>query len=282
MRSRRRLFWILFPAAAAAAALSLGEYPPLSREAPPPSVILSVPPPSNPNAARLRVLFLGNSLTYAAGLPAMIQGLARTAGVDLVYEQHTPGGARLLNHASDPRVLALLARKGWDAVVLQEQSEWPAFSDSLVRSGVDPYATSLAAKARAGNPSVRLLLYETPARRDGDPQYAAMAPEIATYEGMQARIDRTYERLAALLHGTVVPAGRAWRLATREHPEIDLYDDAVHPGRAGAYLIACVFYVTLVGRTPVGSSYSAGLAPPVAAVLQAIAWRAWEEGQRVR
>lgn len=148
----------------------------------PPGATLEVPAPSDPNAPTLRVLFIGNSLTYAGDLPAMIQDLARTAGVNLVYDQHTPGGARLLNHAADPQVRALLARGGWDAVVLQEQSEWPAFSDEQVRSGIEPYATALATEARAASPSVRLLLYETPARRDGDPQNASVSPELATYE----------------------------------------------------------------------------------------------------
>jgi len=148
----------------------------------------------------------------------MIQGLARTAGVNLVYDQHTPGGARLLNHAADPQVRALLARGGWDAVVLQEQSEWPAFSDEQVRSGIEPYATALATGARAASPSVRLLLYETPARRDGDSANLAVSPEMATYEGMQLRIDRTYERLAALLRGTGGAGGRGVAPRTARAP----------------------------------------------------------------
>jgi Domain of unknown function (DUF4886) len=277
---RRTVFWILALVACGFAALRSGAIaPPASgvRQSPatPP-----VPAPPGPNAPTLHVLFVGNSLTYAGDLPAMIQGLARTAGVNLLYEQHTPGGARLLNHAADPQVRALLARGGWDAVVLQEQSEWPAFSDEQVRSGIEPYATALAAEARAGSPAVRLLLYETPARRDGDSANLAVSPEMATYEGMQLRIDRTYERLAALLRGTVVPAGVAWRLARREHPEINLYADQVHPGRVGAYLIACVFHATLLARSPVGSGYTAGLDPAVAAALQAIAWRAASEEGR--
>jgi hypothetical protein len=142
-----------------------------------------------------------------------------------------------------------------------------------VRDGVEPYARALAAAARAASPSVRLLLYETPAHRDGDPENASVSPELSTYEGTQVRIDRTYERLAALLRGTLVPAGEAWRIARREHPEIDLYGDAVHPGPMGAYLIACVFDAVLLERSPVGSAYTAGLEPGLAALLQAIAWR---------
>ncbi len=280
MSRRRILFWVLALVATGYAALRAGVFAPPAPGARLAGATLEVPAPSDPNAPTLRVLFIGNSLTYSADLPAMIQGLARTAGVNLLYDQHTPGGARLLNHAADPQVHALLARGGWDAVVLQEQSEWPAFSDEQVRSGIEPYATALATEARAASPSARLLLYETPARRDGDSQNVSVSPELATYEGMQLRIDRTYERLAALLRGTVVPAGEAWLLARREHPEINLYADAVHPGRIGAYLIACVFHATLLERSPVGSSYAAGLEPAVATTLQAIAWRAASEERR--
>jgi len=277
---RRALFWTLALAVVGFAALRAGVFAPGPPAAPAARAGRDAPTPSDPNAPTLRVLFIGNSLTYAQNLPAMIQGLARTAGVNLVYEQHAPGGARLMNHAADPEVRALLARGGWDAVVLQEQSEWPAFSDEQVRSGIEPYADTLAAEARAAGPSVRLLLYETPARRDGDSANVAVSPEMATYEGMQRRINRTYERLATLLRAAVVPAGAAWRVARREHPEINLYADPVHPGRDGAYLIACVFHAVLLTRSPVGSGYTAGLEPPVAAALQAIAWRAASEEAR--
>jgi hypothetical protein len=273
--SRRRiLLWILALVATGYVALRTGAFAPPAPRVRPAAAALEVPAPSDPYAPSLRVLFIGNSLTYAANLPAIIQGLARTAGVNLVYEQHTPGGARLLDQATDPQVRALLDRGGWDAVVLQEQSEWPAFSDEQVKSGIEPYATALAAEARAASPSIRLLLYDTPAHRDGDSSNVAAYPELATYEGMQLRIDRTYERLAALLHGTVVPAGVAWRIARHEHPEVVLYADPVHPGPAGAYLIACVFHATLLGRSPVGSRFTAGLDSSTAAALQAIAWRA--------
>ena len=270
MASRRVVFWTGFLAAAAFAAVWVGAHAPTPVSEADGSAVL-VPPPTLPGAPAVRVLFIGNSLTYAADLPAMVQGLARTAGRDLVYEQHTPGGRRFADHVKDAGASALLARGGWDAVVLQEQSQWPALPDERVRSEVEPAALELAARARDASPAARILLYETPAHRGGDPQ---LGPESATYEGMQERIDRTYRRLAALVDGTLVPAGEAWLLARREHPEIELYGDAVHPGRAGAYLTACVFHAVLFGRSPVGTPYTAGLPPSVAAPLQAIAWRA--------
>jgi hypothetical protein len=278
MASRRVVFWTGFLAAAAFAAAWVGAHTPTPGLETDRSTV-SVPPPRHPGAPPLRILFIGNSLIYAADLPAMVQGLARTAGRDLLYEQHTPGGRRLADHVEDPGASALLARGGWDAVVLQEQSQWPALPDERVRSEVEPAALALAARAREADPAVRILLYETPAHRDGDPQLGAGA---ATYQGMQERIDRTYRRLASLVDGTVVPAGEAWLLARREHPEIQLYGDAVHPGRAGAYLTACVFYAVLFDHSPDGSPYTAGLPQPLAATLQGIAWRAATSQDRSR
>jgi len=77
-----------------------------------------------------------------------------------------------------------------------------------------------------------------------------------------------------------VPAGVAWRLARREHPEINLYDDAVHPGRIGAYLIGVRLPRHAPGTFPVGSRYAAGLEPAAAVALQAIAWRTVSEEGR--
>jgi len=269
MASRRGVGRVLVLLAAGAAAVwAVARVP--GRATPAGVAAARAPVPADPRAPSLRVLYLGNSLTYSADLPRMIQDLARSDGVDLVYEQHTPGGKRLVDHAADATALGLLDRTGWDVVVLQEQSEWPALPEARVRAETDPAAAVLAARARAANPSVRVLFYETPAHRDGD---VRVAPEAGTYAGMQERIDRTYERLAADLRGTLVPAGEAWSLARSERPEIDLYADDVHPGRAGAYLIACVFHASLFGRSPEGSSFTAGLGPAEASALQEIAWR---------
>jgi hypothetical protein len=207
-------------------------------------------------------------------MPQMLVGLARAGGINLEVAQHAPGGARLIQHAANPEVLALLDRGGWNDVVLQEQSQWPSFGDGQVRAEVDPPATALATRARSANSGVRMVLYLTPARRDGDAQNAASLPEVATYEGMQNRISATYRRLGQQLAARVAPAGEAWRAVRRERPDINLYGDETHPSQAGAYLIACVFYASLFDRNPVGSTFVSGLDPSVAATLQQAAWNA--------
>jgi hypothetical protein len=227
-----------------------------------------------PAAPEVRMLFIGNSLTYTWAMPQMLTGLARASGINLVTQQHAPGGARLVQHASSPDVHRLLDEGGWTSVVLQEQSQWPAFNEDQVRREVDPHAATLVQRARAGTPGVRILFYGTPANKNGDPQNAANIPEVSTYDGMQTRLMATYRRLARDNGGLVIPAGEAWREVRRQHPDIELYGDPVHPNEAGAYLIACVFYGATFARSPVGNTYRANLNPQVAATLQQVAWNA--------
>lgn len=115
---------------------------------------------------------------------------------------------------------------------------------------MDRHAAQLARLARAANPGTRVVLYQSPAARNGDPDNAREIPEVDTYEGMQRRINATYRRIAGQIGGTLAPAGEAWQVARRQRPDIDLYEDEIHPSREGAYLVACVFYATLFEREP--------------------------------
>src|SRR6266508_356643 len=68
-----------------------------------------------------RILFVGNSLTYANDLPGLVEALADSAGAD------TLGAAAvafpdfsLEDHWNDRRAVREIARGGWDVVVLQQ------------------------------------------------------------------------------------------------------------------------------------------------------------------
>ena len=63
----------------------------------------------------------------------------------------------------------------------------------------------------------------------------------------------------------------------RSDPGVELYaDDKRHPSLAGTYLAACTVYAALYRKSPVGSSYTAGLDPKLAGSLQAAAWETVE------
>ena len=71
----------------------------------------------------------------------------------------------------------------------------------------------------------------------------------------------------------VVPAGLAFAKSVAKKPDLELYvPDKRHPTLAGTYLAACTVYASLLGKSPVGNTYTAGLPADIAAHLQQVAW----------
>ena len=66
-----------------------------------------------------RILFIGNSLTYANDLPAMVCGLARSAGRQAICETVAKPDYGLEEHWNEREARQAIAR-GWDVVVLQQ------------------------------------------------------------------------------------------------------------------------------------------------------------------
>lgn len=217
-----------------------------------------------------RVLFIGNSLTYANDLPGMIADIAAGENRALSYEVHAPGGSRLADHSRNRDLRDLLQSEPWDIVVLQEQSQYPAFSDGQVARDVLPYARQLVSLAREANPEVEVLFYMTMARQNGDPQNVKFVAALKTYEGMQRRINRSYLNMARQNKAAVAPVGDAWETFRIRHPSVNLYADPVHPNPAGSYLAACVFFSSLFATPCQGTDIPQGLDPSLAADIQAI------------
>ena len=69
----------------------------------------------------LRVLFIGNSMTYVQDLPGLLTNLASSNGKTIITAQNTPGGYFLSDHVTDPVSISLMAQ-GFDYIVVQEQS----------------------------------------------------------------------------------------------------------------------------------------------------------------
>jgi hypothetical protein len=76
----------------------------------------------------------------------------------------------------------------------------------------------------------------------------------------------------------VVPAGLAFARSVGIKPGLELYaPDKRHPSLAGTYLAACTVYASLLGKSPVGNTYTAGLPADVVTHLQQVAWDAVRE-----
>ncbi len=216
------------------------------------------------------MLFVGNSLTFTHDLPELVERLSIAAGEErpVAAGMIARGGETFYRHSErrdEGGPLAVLARGGWDVVVLQENGRVAA------RSPADSFtfAARLVRAVRAAG--AKPVFYMTWAYRDRPADHAT--------------IRETYDRLGARLDVPVAPVGEAWRLARQATPGLELFAaDGIHPAPAGTYLAACVIYATLYGRSPVGVPLLLpGGAPMIdvdagdARRLQEIAWRAFTD-----
>jgi hypothetical protein len=212
-------------------------------------------------ASCTRVLFIGNSYTYANDLPGTFAELARAAGHEVETGMLATGGATLADHAADVATMQRLGSSRWDHVVLQEQSQIPAIR-GLRGQQMYPAARSLVVDVRATG--ARPLLLVTWAHRDGWPENG-----LPDFAAMQDGIDAGYESIARELAVPEAPVGYVWAQVRRDHPEVDLWQaDGSHPSVSGTYLAACVLYASIFRESPPASSSPAGLSQATAALLR--------------
>ncbi len=218
----------------------------------------------------LRVFFVGNSYTFVNDLPGVLAGLAEASrGRRIVTGQHTPGGYTLEQHVKDGKAVEAIKNQKWDIVVLQEQSVLPVVQPASMYSGAwDLHETIRSQEART-------LFYLTWARK-GQPR-------------MQEGLNQVYVSLAKVLQANVAPVGIAWQRALREDPALELYmQDGSHPSPEGTYLAACVFYATLLDKSPVGlpakvkkgGKMLLNIGPTLARRLQGVAWGTVQDSKR--
>jgi hypothetical protein len=213
----------------------------------------------------VRVLFVGNSLTYYNGMTGMVRDLAKgDRGAPAIFAvQYARPGATLDDALDDHRLRELIADERWQSVVLQENSHITS-RPSDVKARMLPAAAGLQGITRARR--AQTVLFETWGYEHGLPGYDD------SYGWMQRRVTWGYRTVAGRLPAVLAPVGEAWRDAVRRRPGIDLWKgDGRHPSRSGSYLAACVFYAILTLRDSADSTFTAGLDPAEARWLARIA-----------
>lgn len=222
--------------------------------------------------AQTRVLFVGNSYTAANNLPQLISDLSASLGDTIVFASNTPGGYTFQLHSADATTLSLIQSQPWDFVVLQEQSQRPAFPPSQVAVEVYPYARQIDSLIKLNNPCTETVFYMTWGRKYGDASNCAVWPPVCTFSGMQQQLRDAYLQMGDDNTALVAPCGMAWQQSWTTDSSINLWvNDNSHPSLEGSYLNACVFYSTLFRQSPVGASFTAGLPPAIASYLQQVA-----------
>lgn len=208
----------------------------------------------------VRVLFVGDSLTYYNDMPTMVHELAEVneRGPRVFAVSYTRPGFSLRQAAEQQALSQLLAEIRWDYVVLQENFDLIAYGgvDGRMEAS-EPYARMLDAKIdRRG---ARTLLFLT---------WGVESDFLASQEAL----NRGYGALAFATGASIVAVGDAWKQALKLWPPLDLWNqDGGHPSLSGSYLTACTFYAYLTGNEATESSFTAGVPRDEARFLQRIA-----------
>lgn len=201
-------------------------------------------------AETLKVLWIGNSLTYFNKMPDLVSAAVnKDSGNQLRSTQSVAGGKDWsfhLGESVDERfkdtpspTLPYLQKKGaFDWIVIQNHS-MSALSEKY---RFQDFGDELIGKIR--ETGAEPLIYCTMSRRAGDKIYK---------DGDREKIIAAYETLAKRQNAVIAPVGQAWKIAQEKRPELDLFvKDGLHPNPVGGYLTACVFYSVFTGKSPVG------------------------------
>jgi hypothetical protein len=182
----------------------------------------------------LRVLFIGNSLTYTHDLPAIVAALAEaTKQKRFIHQSIAFPNFSLEDHWHQGEARKTIARGRWDFVILQQGPS--ALPESRVL--LLEYARRFATEIRSSGAQPALYMVWPSAARSGDFN----------------RVSESYRLAAEEVKGALLPAGEAWRAAWRRDANLQLYSpDGLHPSQAGSYLAAVVIYEQLYGQSPVG------------------------------
>jgi len=183
--------------------------------------------------AVLAVLFIGNSLSAANDLPAVIEAMGRASGPPIRCTIVARPNFSLEDHWNDPdgSARAAIARGGWSHVILQQ----------------GPSAL----------PASRVLLHDYVRRWSGEIRRHGAKPALlavwpaASRRGDFDRVSESYRSAAALVDADRYLVGDAWQAAWARDSELPLYGpDGFHPSRLGSYLAALVVFHGLIGRLP--------------------------------
>lgn len=220
------------------------------------SLLVLIATPAHAQEAKpVRVLFVGNSLTYVNNMPRLLHALAAVQPGKLAITTNTwaaPGGS-LEQRWSDGHVAKALADGHWDVLVLQERTAEVACLTSAASRRpascrISERVYHQFAKLAAAN-GTRVLLLSTWGMDRG-----RRARRGNSMRG-QDRLDAAFETLAARLRADdgakvdVVPAGHALRAWAdeREDPTV-VFPDGLHPSVAASLVIAAQIYHAITGE----------------------------------
>lgn len=177
----------------------------------------------------IRILFVGNSLTYTNDIPALVKKLGELDGINIEYKTIVGADYGLEDHLSEGTVQNALAVSKYDFVVIQQgPSALPASQINLM-SVVQQY------KMLCDHAKTKLAVY-------------MVWPSKSRLFDLD-QVIYSYSNAAKKNDVIVCPAGLAWKKTWAMDSSISLYGpDGFHPDTIGSLLSAMVIYGTLTRK----------------------------------
>jgi hypothetical protein len=196
-------------------------------------IVFALPLAAGAEQRVVRVLFVGNSLTYVNDLPAVFATIYQASQPDTKVETEmlAQGGALLREHLDAGTLRSLLARERFDIVVLQELGGLPLCPADFPPCKDSPQALRDAtAVVRAAN---------------------SRPVWFATWQALpsaQEELSRRVSTLARELHVDTVDVGAAMqRVAPNMRRHLLVADG--HPRPLGSWLAAAALVANIIGTT---------------------------------
>ena len=180
-----------------------------------------------------RVLFIGNSYLYTQNIPEIVEALADSAHGDKIATAMVAGpNLALIDHWSSGPAREAVAQGGWEWVILQQGPSSVGVNRDTLRLATGYFAGVIAGVS-------------------AKPALFSAWPSQDRRQDFPAAIE-SYTLAAQDVQGILLPIAAAWVAAWQRDPNLQLYQDGLHPSPLGAYLSALVIYAVLLEKSPVG------------------------------
>ena len=175
----------------------------------------------------LRLLFVGNSLTYTNDLPALLKELGEHDSIKVGYKTILLPNYALEDHWDDGKVQEEIETGQYDFVIAQQGPSALPESQVLLLRGATLFASVCKKHART-----KLALY--------------MVWPSSSRSFDLDNVIYSYTQAALKTESLLCPAGLAWKYAWQEDAGLPLYGpDGFHPSLTGSVLAALTIYGAL-------------------------------------
>ena len=176
----------------------------------------------------IRILFVGNSLTYYNFLPAKLHDFFAAVGIEADCVMLTASGKCMDYHVKQSYTSYNILYGHYDYVILQGIAM--GFEpETFVRCGKQIYDDFIS------KTDAKTVLHVSYARKDERKK--------------QPEMTAAYLELARQTGAIVAPVGEAFGKVLRMRPAPEIYcEDKNHPSPAGTYLAAATLFYAIMGR----------------------------------